>query len=569
MINPKEVTLRLSLACCLLASLFAPQVVAQSNSVPTAPKGWKKSTIGKKVVFSKRSLGDGEHLSVNFYERELLVDKSLEQWLQSNLVERRAPMRGKWKGPIKSLNRLTRNVYSAEREFESDGVDHVLSLTAVCVDKLNVRMAAAVVSRTKAAQRFRLEANRIQAELLKLEIESAKKDKRGLSIEKNPPKVKGLTYGQRILPGLYVGTSVAKRDGKAGTRFDLIVHENGDFEFLNKKRNATGKYVYSMANGRLEIDDPFENDSRDWDEYCVYGKSRKGDYVIHAESNYWKTRLKWVKKSDRPSPTQLKREEEIAKAEAGRYKHVTEPGQGIRPEEIEKVMYCWDMAFRSGAAKLDFEGFLLLKDGRVHDGLPCAPDVMDLPASLSREPDAWGWWKETENDKKGRYKFAWPVRPREYRMPKGKQAIGVPFKKGARLAGDFGAASTSVNLASGYSSVRWWGIKLNKNGRFLKYRHGSTQAGGVPGMETLVTSVWDDEGSVTAISGPEVVGGNKTKFNNPALDKMGKYEFDGYRLTLKFDSGRIEHQATFTDEKLGIVWFEGRALHRKEDKKKK
>ena len=391
-----------------------------------------------------------------------------------------------------------------------------------------------------------------------------------MDIEKAPPKVKGLKAGLPIKPGLYVGTSIAKKDQKSGARFDLLLFENGDYEFLNrKKRDATGKFVYSAASGRMEIDEPFENDTYDWDEKCLYGKDSKGDMVVHAESKYWLTRLKWVKESDRPSPTQSKRAEEIAKEEARRYKHVTEPGKGIQPDEIEKVVYSFDTPFRNGAMQLDYEGFLLLKNGRVHDGLPTAPDVIDLPASLSREPDAWGWWKKVEGDKKDRYTFAWPVRPREYRMPKGKQLVGVPFEKGKRLTGDFGAASTSVNMISNYSSVRWWGIKLNKNGRFLKYRHGSTQAGGVPGMETLSTTVWDDEGSVTALSGPVLTGGLKSKSNNPALDRMGKYEFDGYRLTLTFDSGRVEHLASFTDDKHGFVWFGGRALHRRTGKKKK
>ena len=85
-------------------------------------------------------------------------------------------------------------------------------------------------------------------------------------------------------------------------------------------------------------------------------------------------------------------------------------------------------------------------------------------------------------------------------------------------------------------------------------------------MDTMFTNVWDDEGSVSAFSGPNVAGGSKRKSNNPAFDRMGKYEIDGYRLTLKFDSGRVENLLTFTDEKEGIVWFGGRALYKKKAK---
>ena len=85
-------------------------------------------------------------------------------------------------------------------------------------------------------------------------------------------------------------------------------------------------------------------------------------------------------------------------------------------------------------------------------------------------------------------------------------------------------------------------------------------------METLVTTVWNDKSSASAFTGPIVAGGSRRKLNNPAYDRMGKYEFDGYRLTLKFDSGRVEHHATFTNKNQNSVWFEGRSLSKKKEK---
>lgn len=563
---------QLLVICVLFSSLFlAGTACSQSNSVPSAPDGWKKSGRRGKVVFTKKELSDKEHLTVNFYPRELLVDKTLGQWIVNCLIERNTPLGGKWTGPVEELNRLTRNIFTAKRRFTVDGKRHSVHLSAVCVDKLNVRLASMILSETRGAKSHLSKANQLRAQLLKLEIADAKSEKRGLDIEKNPPKVTGLKTGYAVKPGLYVGSSVTKKDKKVGTRYDLVLFENGDYQFVSgkKERESTGKYVYSMANGRLDIDRRMKNDTYDWDEKSVYGKDGK-DWVVHFESKFQLTRLKWVRKSDRPSPTEVKRQEEIAKLEAKRYKHTTEPDKGIRPEEIEKIVYAFDTTYRSGAVQADYEAFLLLKDGRVHDGLPCSPDTIDLAASRSRETDAWGWWKKVEaKEEEGsseRYTFAWPVRPREYRMPNGSQSVGIPFEKGTKLKGDFGAASTEVMMAANYSSVRWWGIKLDKNGRFLKYRRGSVQSGGVPGMETLVTNVWNDKGSVTAISGPNIGGGTKRKSNDPGLDRMGKYQFDGFRLTLEFDNGRVEHLATFTNEDKSFVWFEGRALHRRKGK---
>ena len=569
-LNPISRTLAvfvLGIGCCLTTNLDA-----QSNSVPKTKLGWTRS-IGRgkpaHIAFTKKDLNTPDFLVVKFYERELLLDQNLRRWLLRRLVESNAPLNGKWTGPVQDLNRRSRNLYTAEREFEVDGQKHTIKTLAVCVDKLNVRLAAIIMSQTREAKKNLRQASQIQASLLKLEIEAAKSEKRGLDVEKNPPKVKNLKTGQRIKPGLYVGTSITKKDGKAEARYDLVLFENGEYQFLKYKRKKSGAFVYSSANGRIEIYDPFTNDTRDWDEYCLYGKDASGQMVIHAESRYRVIRLKWAKESTLLAPTEEKRQAEFAKQEAERYKFVTKLGEGIRSEEIEKIIFTQDSQFRSGALQLDFQGFLLLKDGRVHDGLPCAPGAWDLAASRSREPDAWGWWKQTEDDSRNRYTFAWPVRPREYRMPNGNQFVGIPFKTDTKLSGDFGAASTQVNMLTNYSAVRWWGIKFDNNGRFLKYKRGSVQSGGVPGMETLFTNVWDDEGSVTSLSGPNVAGGSKRKFNNPALDRMGNYEIDGYRLTLKYDSGRVEQRLTFTDEKTGMVWFDGRALYKRKDKPSK
>ena len=315
----------------------------------------------------------------------------------------------------------------------------------------------------------------------------------------------------------------------------------------------------------MNIDVGFENSTYDHkDEYCVYGKEKTGESIIFSRDGGWQRKLVWVAASDRPAPAEVAKAKQVAIAEAKRYKHVVEPGKGINEDEIESIIYAWETNFRSGAIQLDQEAFLLMKDGRVLDGLPTAPDSLDVAASRSREPDRWGWWKK---EKDGRYTFAWPVRPREYRQPNGKQVIGKPFEKGTRLDGDFGSASTAINIASNYSSVRFWGIKFSKNGRFLKYRHGSTQIGGTPGLEALTTAVWDDEGAVSSTLSSNVTMMSKSKTQRLMTDRMGTYELDGYRLTLKFDDGHTEQLGTFTDEEGKAVWFEGSSLGKRKKKK--
>ena len=570
-IYSRRSTIRMTLVVFALVGCFclSSNLLGQSNSTPSTPRGWTKKLVkGKRpnVTFEKTGLKKNDFLAVKFYEREMLVDFDVPQWIQHRLATGAAPMKGTWTGPIEKLNRLTGNAYTAERAFSVDGRKHLLEVVAVCVDKVNVRMSATIKSITPGTKALKSEAVKLRMRVLGLEIEDAKRDKRGLSLEQNPPKIAGLKAGGQMTPGRYVGNAVIKREGESKQRFDLVIFDNGEYEFLNRKRSNTGTIEYSTASGRLQIDKPFMNDTRNWkDEYCVFGVDSKGNKIIHAETNYWKYRLTRVGDSDRVSPAEAKRQEEIAKAEAARFKHVTKQGQGINPHEIHSVIYTFNSEFRSGAMQIDYHGYLLMKDGRVHDGLPCSPDTLDLAASRSREPDAWGWWRAAKDDKKSRVEFAWPVRRNEYQMPRGTQAVAVPFKKGVQLSGDFGTVKTTTSLATQYSSINRWGIKFNKNGRFLKYRNGSTQSGGVPGMEALTTTVWDDEGSITALSGP-VVGGIKRRNKNPMADRMGKYEIDGYRLTLTFDNGTIEHHATFTGESGSSIWFEGNLLSKKTSK---
>ena len=233
--------------------------------------------------------------------------------------------------------------------------------------------------------------------------------------------------------------------------------------------------------------------------------------------------------------------------------------KGVLDEEIEAVVFTTHTRM-AGTLQLEEYAYLLMKDGRVMDGLPVAPAAFDVAASRSREPDRWGWWKE-EGDE---FSFAWPVRPQDFRQPKGSMAVGKPIAKGKRLAGTWKTASTSGNPILGYSSVQFWGVHFHKDGRFEKFRHGMSQSGGdLSPFDSLITTAWNDEGASTSISSPMLAGGTTRKYKNPETDRQGTYEFDGYTLTLRFDSRRVQHLATFANVDLSAIWFEGNNLRRK------
>ena len=87
-------------------------------------------------------------------------------------------------------------------------------------------------------------------------------------------------------------------------------------------------------------------------------------------------------------------------------------------------------------------------------------------------------------------------------------------------------------------------------------------------MEALSTTAWDDEGAVSSTTSPNVTALSKRKNKGSGSDRMGSYELDGYRMTLTYDDGRVEHHATFTDADQKNIWFEGSRLYRRDAKKK-
>ena len=87
-------------------------------------------------------------------------------------------------------------------------------------------------------------------------------------------------------------------------------------------------------------------------------------------------------------------------------------------------------------------------------------------------------------------------------------------------------------------------------------------------MEAMSTTAWDDEGAVSSTTSPSVTVLSKRKNKGSGADRMGKYDLDGYRMTLTFDDGRVEHHATFTDGDQKHIWFQGTCLYRRVAKKK-
>lgn len=555
----------LSALCVLLALGGTPQLAQ------TAPGGWTKSSDDKAgtITLKPSDLKAGELLMVRYYKRELLEGKSLDQWLATQL-ENRKPPSGKWANEGK-VEKNTANIASATRSYRDDqGKEGMIMLTGVSMDGQSARMAALVLNSMDAMNRHKDAAMKAVGQLVEIEKKAAVDEDRGLQIEPAPPKVKGIKAGGPIKPGRYKGNMITTWDNTVLRGVEVIIFDNGEFEFLQGEqwRDSTGTYKYSPATGRFNARDPLYNSTYDPDEdFCIYGTEADGTSVIYAEddagTSIHKTRLRWVGAADRDPPSVVEQRKKEAEIEAARYKFVVEPGKGVKDDEIECILSVVDYKNDGVNSRAEGHAYLLMRDGRVMDGLPVPPNELDLAMTRSQEPDRWGYWRR----KDGKYEFAWPSRPNDYNAPKGFQTIGQPIAKGTTLESNFKGAS-SWGIVGGMGGANFWGVRFSPKGRFEKWKHGISGTG-TPAFEgqTSVGTAYDDKGSSTVVSGGGIGGGTISKNNNPDAHRMGWYEFDGYTLTLKFDNGKVSRLATFLSPDKKSLWFEGGELSLEEEKK--
>ena len=248
--------------------------------------------------------------------------------------------------------------------------------------------------------------------------------------------------------------------------------------------------------------------------------------------------------------------EEAAKAERERYKWVTAPGKGVRLDQIAQVLHHSQMQLNvMGGTSISTEEFLLLKDGTVHRGLPVPPDELDVAASRRNEPGSWGKWRRKGED----FEVSWQGGAFE-------ELSGERVEPGAtqaRLSGRFSAGRGGGG--AGLSSYAFWGVTFSQDGRFSKDSSGGTSLS-QPGLPNapITSTTYDNEGSTTIATGPGVAVVSSRK-NNPNAEREGTYSINGYTLTLRYDSERVERLPFFFygDKRQG-VWFEDSLLFRDE-----
>ncbi len=225
------------------------------------------------------------------------------------------------------------------------------------------------------------------------------------------------------------------------------------------------------------------------------------------------------------------------------------PGNALKNSDIQTVLYSWEDYYQGMTYKVREEAFLIMKDRSVREGIPsAAPADFDVAADRQKNPKQWGKWTK---------------RGGEYEVSIGGAKAYVPPNQTERRAGKKGQRLDKEFTAydSNYYGADEWSLHLRKDGTFRSSTSSfvSTSVGGGD-PDLVINSGSDDKGGSTAISTPGVGGGTTTSTGVTDADLTGTYEIDGYTLTLKYRSGRVQRTFFFQRDDGKHIWFEGREL---------
>ena len=537
-------------------AVLAGWLIAAAVSAQTVPSGWQAQPSAEgQLLFTPTRLAAGEDTAVTYAARSPLAGRSLERWFADALATDPPPAGASWQGSPQ-VKGESLNIAQATRQYRgASGLSGLAIYVAVSIDQSNARLARWTANSEATARRHADAGRSLMSQLADVERRGAAGEHRAVRIEAQAPGVKGLRAGGDMAPGKYEGDLMS--DKTFLFHIAILLHPNGEYEFLKGSTNVDdfGKYRYQPASGKLDV--AFgalsNNKYRPEEQFCLFGHDANGNPVIYAEEDRGtSTNRVWLRRVgdvDRPPHSEAVLAKAAAAAEAARYKFVTAPGQGVQPSQIETVFYEWKQVYAVGGLQMREDVYLLLKDGSVRDGIPVAPSELDAPASQRREPKAWGRWRREGSD----YLFAWGD-SRDFQKMHGFAL--APGARGSRLEGQW-TTSSSFAFVGGGSAWSTWGVRLRRDGRFEKFKSGGAAAGGPGTMsQTMVSTVYNDKGSASTGSGPNFAVGSERKVADQG-DRSGRYEIDGYNITLHFDDGTVVRQPFAQNPRNQGLWFGG------------
>jgi hypothetical protein len=245
------------------------------------------------------------------------------------------------------------------------------------------------------------------------------------------------------------------------------------------------------------------------------------------------------------------------------FAYVKAPGTGVKPADIEAILWMWRNEQAGMTMQVRTYYFLLLKDGSWRDGLPpVALEDFDAAASRAGEPKEWGRWTRSG----GSYTLVYADgSSRKLDASSARQ----PARRDEKLDGTWEADSAYSSLWS--VSRSHWEVSFDRDGRFSKSSGGSIVGGvgsAAAGNAVGGSVVHDDDGSSSTVGGPNFGGGSSRRRASTFPDRSGSYRLNGYTIELHYDSGRVERLSFCATSDRNNIFFDGSEMRRQKADKR-
>ena len=187
------------------------------------------------------------------------------------------------------------------------------------------------------------------------------------------------------------------------------------------------------------------------------------------------------------------------------------PGQGLKPGDIEGVVIHEEYGYGvGGMVIIEYEPYLLLKDGSILRDPRVSPYDLDIATSKQKEPDKWGTWTLRGKSLVVQMPEKGVMKTNEW---KDKRWYWTkPAAKGEIINGSFIAMSGGGNTIAGGTTM----IAVSSNIRFnskSQFTH-ATSAGATSGGADVSAGIYSQ------------------------TDKAGSYKLNGYSIELYYNNGK-------------------------------
>ena len=188
------------------------------------------------------------------------------------------------------------------------------------------------------------------------------------------------------------------------------------------------------------------------------------------------------------------------------------PGQGLKPNDVAGVVIHEKYGYGvGGMVTIEYEPYLLLKDGSIFRDPKISPYDLDIKTSRQKQPDKWGTWKVQGKTLVVQMPEKGVMKTNEWKDKK--WFWTKPATNGEIINGSFIAMSGGGNTIVGGTTLIAVSsnIRFNSKGQFTHATSAGATSGGANGNAAIYSQA----------------------------DKAGTYKLNGYAIEFYYNNGQI------------------------------